>query len=266
MEKPTVQGNVIFQANVARHQGLPILMFHRVVEKIEPGPLYDINYTRENLDKLMAFLKGRGFETVTFGDLLSRPAPAKPIVLTFDDGYEDNYLNLLPLLKKHGMKAVIYLLGDRSVPSNVWDEDKGAPKAPLMGREQILEMAQSGLVEFGAHSMTHSKLTQLDPAAVEREVKGCKTSLEGLLGEPVLSFAYPFGFFNEAVKKAVAEAGFLLGIAVEWGPDGFGRDLMETRRVCLSPDAGPLEFAWKTSPFYPAFRRLRRRLFSRKKT
>lgn len=264
--KPAIEGNEIFKANLARLKRLSILMFHRVVEKIEPGPLYDINYTRENLDKLMAFLKARGFQTVTFEDLLTQPAPLKPIVLTFDDGYVDNYLNLLPLLRKHGMKAVIYLLGDRSVPSNLWDKDKGAPEAPLMNREQILEMAASGLVEFGAHSMTHCKLTQLDSAAMEREVKGCKSSLENLLGKPVLSFAYPFGFFNEAVKKAVAEAGFLLGIAVEWGPDDFGRDLMETRRVCLSPDAGPLEFSWKTSPFYPAFRRLRRQLFSHKKT
>src|SRR5215472_2763243 len=82
-----VDGNEIFSANLPALRRLPILMFHRVVEKIEPGPLYDINYTRENLDKLMAFLKVRGFETVTFEDLLTRPAPPKPITLTFDDGY-----------------------------------------------------------------------------------------------------------------------------------------------------------------------------------
>ena len=265
-EKPAVQGNEVFRANLPRLKRLPILMFHRVVEEIPQGSLYDIHYTRENLDKLMVFLKRKGYETVTFEDLLTRPAPSRPILLTFDDGYEDNYLHLFPLLKEHGLKAVIYLLGDRSIPSNVWDADKGAAKAPLMNRDQILEMARSGLVEFGAHSMTHSNLAKLEGTAMEREVGECKKSLEGLLGKPVISFAYPFGFFNETVKKAVARSGYLFGIVVEWGPDDFGRDLMETRRVCLSPDAGPLEFFWKTSRFYPAFRRLRRKLFSPPKT
>ena len=239
-------------------------MFHRVVAEAKPGPLYDINFTRENLDKLMVFLKDKGYETVTFEDLLSCPAPSKPILLTFDDGYEDNYLHLFPLLKKHAMRAVIYLLGDRSVPSNFWDLDKGAPEAALMRETQILEMARSGLVEFGGHSMAHSNLVKLGGPEMKKEVGECKGALERLLGKQVLSFAYPFGFFNEEVKKAVAEAGYLFGIAVEWGPDHFGKDLMETRRVCLSPDAGPLEFSWKTSRFYPAFRKLRRRLSQRR--
>lgn len=257
---PAIQENEVFQANLRRLKGLPILMFHRVVMEITPGPLYDIHYTRENLEKLMVFLREKGYETVTFEDLLSRPAPPKPIMLTFDDGYEDNFLNLFPLLKKHGMKAIIYLLGDRSIPSNIWDMDKGAPEAPLMKEGQILEMAQSGLVEFGGHSMNHSNLVKLEEGALEREVRECKKSLEELLRKTVLSFAYPYGLFNERVKKTVDQAGYFFGIAVEWGPDDFGRDLMETRRVCLSPDAGPMEFTWKTSRFYPAFRRLRRSL------
>jgi peptidoglycan/xylan/chitin deacetylase (PgdA/CDA1 family) len=132
--------------------------------------------------------------------------------------------------------------------------------APLMKKEQILEMAASGLVEFGGHSMTHAKLTELAPPEMERQVQGCKASLEGLLGKPVLSFAYPYGFLNEAAKNAVARAGYLFGLAVEWGPNHFNGDLMEIRRVCLSPDAGKFEFFWKTSFLYPAFRRWQKRL------
>ncbi len=258
-----IQGNEILRASLPGLKRLPILMFHRVVEEIPPGSLYDIHFTRQNLDKLLFFLEGKGYETVTFEDLLARPAPPKPIVLTFDDGYEDNYLHLFPLLKKHGMKAVIYLLGDRAVPSNRWDADKGASPAPLLHQNQILEMARSGLVEFGGHSMSHSNLVKLEEPAMKREIVDCKKSLEGLLGKPVVSFAYPYGFFNETVKRTVAEAGYLFGIAVEWGPDHFGRDFMETRRVCLSPDAGPMEFFWKTSRLYPAFRRLLRRFSPR---
>jgi peptidoglycan/xylan/chitin deacetylase (PgdA/CDA1 family) len=129
-----------------------------------------------------------------------------------------------------------------------------------MNVDQILEMNQSGLVEFGAHSMTHARLTELSLAELERQVRNCKRSLEDLLGKPVFSFAYPYGFFNDEVKKAVAEAGYVFGIAVEWGPNHFGDDLLEIRRICLSPDAGKLEFLWKTSFLYPSFRRCQRRL------
>jgi peptidoglycan/xylan/chitin deacetylase (PgdA/CDA1 family) len=235
-------------------------MFHRVVERIPSGPLYDIHYTAENLENLIRFLRKRGYEAITFGDLLIREVPRKPVMLTFDDGYEDHYTHLFPMLKKHGIKAVIYLLGDRTVGSNVWDISKGAVEAPLLRKEQILEMAASGFVEFGGHSMTHAKLTELSPAEMERQIRECKSSLEALLGKPILSFAYPYGFFNDGIKKAVAESGYLFGIAVEWGPDYFGEDLMEIRRVCLSPDAGKLEFFWKTSFLYPAFRRWQKRL------
>jgi len=255
--------NGIFQANLSKLKRLPVLVFHRVVEEIPDGPLYDIHFTRENLDRLMRSIRKMGYETIHFEDLSARPIPRKPIILTFDDGYEDNYLHLLPLLQKHGMKAVIYLLGDRTIPHNIWDIPKGAPKVQLMTNDQILEMAKSGWVEFGSHSMTHVDLTQLPPDEMEREIRDCKSSLEGLLGKPVISFAYPFGRFNESVKRGVSEAGYLFGIAVEWSPDDFSDDLMEIRRICLSPDAGGVEFFWKTSILFPAFRRWQRRLFRR---
>lgn len=235
-------------------------MFHRVVDQIPEGPLYDIHYTRDNLEKLLGSLQDRGYETVTFGDLLDREVLRKPVILTFDDGYEDNYTYLLPLLRKYRMKAVIYLLGDRSVRTNTWDLPQGAVEAPLMGKEQILEMAESGLVEFGAHSMTHAKLTQLPPELMEAQIHDCKTSLEKLLKREVFSFAYPYGLLNERVKEAVAQAGYRFGIAVEWGPDQFGDDLMQVRRICLSSKAGTLEFLWKTSFLFPPFRRLQKSL------
>ncbi len=254
--------STLLQSNFSKLDGVSVFMFHRVVECIPQGPLYDIHYTRENLEKLLKFLRKKGFETVTFEDLLNRDVPRKPVILTFDDGYEDNYIYLFPLLKKYEMKAVIYLLGDRTILSNAWDVPQGAAEAPLMKKEQILEMAESGLVEFGGHSMTHAKLTDLTPGEIELQVYECKSSLERLLGKPVLSFAYPYGFFNRAVKKIVERAGYLFGVVVEWGPNHFCDDLMEIRRVCLSPDAGKFEFYWKTSFLYPAFRRYQKRLKS----
>lgn len=256
-----VETNENFKTNLLKIRRIPILMFHRVVEGISKGPFSHLQFSQANLDRLMIFLRKKGFEAVAFEDLLRQPLPPKPIMLTFDDGYEDNYHHLFPLLKKHNMKAVIFILGDRNIPSNRWDSAKGVPNAPLIQRHQLQEMAESGLVEFGGHSMTHADLTALALPELQREVRQCKSSLEQFLGKRVLAFAYPFGRLNETVKKVVAEAGFLFGIAVEWGPDHLSEDLMEIRRICLSPAAGPLEFAWKTSGLYPTSRRFRRKLF-----
>jgi peptidoglycan/xylan/chitin deacetylase (PgdA/CDA1 family) len=201
-------------------------------------------------------LKRRGFESVTFEDLSARKIPKKSVLLTFDDGYEDNYHFLFPLLKKHRMKAVLYLLGDRKHAVNFWDTPKGEPEVPLLKESQILEMSESGWVEFGAHSLNHAHLTELSPAEAEREITGSKKALEDFLKKPVLSFAYPYGSFNEEVKKMTARAGYTFGVAVSDGPSRFGGDLMEIRRIHMFPKTSSLEFMKKTSGFYLRYRKL----------
>ncbi|HJT23262.1 MAG TPA: polysaccharide deacetylase family protein [bacterium] len=251
----TLYQKVLLDKNVSRFHELPVLMYHRVVEKALTNSKYNVYVTRETLEEQMRFLKDRGFETITFGDLLTRRIPEKPVILTFDDGYEDNYLYLLPLLKKYGMKAVVYILGDRKHKTNFWDIPQGEPEAVLLKEKQIKEMDESGLVEFGAHSMNHSKLTELKPAEIRREVEGSKKALEKLLGKPVMSFAYPFGLLNEEIKKITAEAGYTFGIAVKGRFTRFGQDLMEIRRVHMFPQTSLLDFWKKTSGFYHRYRK-----------
>ena len=134
-----------------------------------------------------------------------------------------NYLHLFPLLKKHQVKAVVYLLGDRSVLRNEWDIPQGEPALNLLNDAQVSEMSQSGWVEFGAHSMTHQKLTEAAPDERRRQIFDAKKSLESLLGKSVVSFAYPYGSVNEEVKKTVGEAGYSFGVAVHSGPTAFSR-------------------------------------------
>src|SRR5208282_3789217 len=110
-----------------------VLMYHRVTEGPVQGSKYNVFITKDNLRKHLDSLHARGFETVTFGDFLNRKLPKKPIVLTFDDGYEDSYRNLLPLLREHKMKAVVYVLGDRKHKTNFWDAAQGEPEAALLG-------------------------------------------------------------------------------------------------------------------------------------
>jgi peptidoglycan/xylan/chitin deacetylase (PgdA/CDA1 family) len=232
-------------------------MYHRVLLQAPSFSRFNLQVTQEDLERQILFLKSRGFEAVTFQDLAARRLPRKPVLLTFDDGYEDNYRFLFPLLQKHRMKAVIYILGDRKHKNNFWDIPQGEAEAALLSPAQITEMQKSGWVEFGSHSMNHRHLTQVSPKDLDREVEGCKKSLENFLQKPVLSFAYPYGELNDRVKKRTAEAGYSFGVAVNSGPTRFGEDLMEIRRVHMFPKTSTFEYFKKTSGWYLRYRRFR---------
>jgi peptidoglycan/xylan/chitin deacetylase (PgdA/CDA1 family) len=255
---PRMEGlyrQVLLRKNLSLVHELPVLMYHRVVEKEPDFTKFNIHVTRARLEEHLGFLDRSGFHTIGFSDLLARRIPEKPLILTFDDGYEDNYHHLFPLLRKHRMKAVVYVLGDRKRRDNFWDTSQGEPPSPLLKEKQILEMSGSGLVEFGSHSLTHAPLPDLGPARVRRETAGSKKSLEDFLGKPVVSFAYPYGRVDKAVKRITREAGYAFGIAVHSGPSRFGEDLMEIRRVHMFPHTNLFDLWKKTSGFYHRYRK-----------
>ncbi len=247
---------VILEKNLGASHEIPVLMYHRVAEKAPASSKYNIYITRKNLEKHFQFLKVRGFEPITFEGLMTRRVPPKPVLLTFDDGYEDSYSQLLPLLRQYQMKAVVYILGNRKHRNNFWDIPQGEPEAALLKEKQIQEMSQSGLVEFGAHSLNHARLTLLKPEEARKEIEGSKKSIEKLLGKPVISFAYPYGLFNEEIKKMTKEAGYSFGIAVKGRFTRFGEDLMEIRRVHMFPNTSILDLWKKTSGVYHRYRKL----------
>jgi peptidoglycan/xylan/chitin deacetylase (PgdA/CDA1 family) len=247
---------VMLEKNITAFHEIPVLMYHRVVKEAPTASKYNIYVTRKNLEKQFQFLQARGFEPVTFEGLMTRRIPPKPVILTFDDGYEDSYSQLFPLLRQYQMKGVVYILGNRKHRNNFWDIPQGEPEALLLKDSQIREMSQSGLVEFGAHSLNHPRLTQLKPQETRKEIEASKKSIEKLLGKPVLSFAYPYGLFNEDIKKMTKEAGYTFGIAVKGRPTRFGEDLMEIRRVHMFPDTSIFDLWKKTSGFYHRYRKL----------
>jgi peptidoglycan/xylan/chitin deacetylase (PgdA/CDA1 family) len=236
---------------------IPVLTYHRVLAEPPTASKFNIYVTVAELEQQIIALKQRGFQFVTFRDIADGVRLQKPVILTFDDGYEDNHRHLLPLLKKHAACAVIYVLGDRNATENHWDVAHGEPAAALMSDAQLLECQRSGLVEIGAHGMTHRKLTQLDAAALEQEVYGPKAALETLLGDEVVSFAYPYGVYADREAKAVHTAGYLFGIGTVNGPVRLADDRMRVRRITMFPETSPLQFRKKTSGWYLRYCRLR---------
>jgi peptidoglycan/xylan/chitin deacetylase (PgdA/CDA1 family) len=181
---------------------VPILMYHYI--RVNPDPRdkvgFGLSVTPSDFARQMDWLAGNGFNPVDFDDLRGYllghgTMPGRPVVLTFDDGYRDLYTAAYPVLHAHRYKAVAY------VPA-------GFVNSPVsVTAEQVLEMDANG-IEIGAHSVSHADLTRLSPADLAHEIHDSKVMLEALLGHQVRDFCYPYGRTNDAVTRAVQDAGF----------------------------------------------------------
>jgi peptidoglycan/xylan/chitin deacetylase (PgdA/CDA1 family)/glycosyltransferase involved in cell wall biosynthesis len=243
---------------------IPVVMYHRIVDAPPHGSRHGTWVTRDRFAAQLASLARRGFATITFRDYAAYldgtgRLPRRPVILTFDDGYADNYTHAFPLLRKHGMTAVIFLIADLNVTTNLWDAAGGEPQVPLLAAFQIREMGDYG-IEFGSHTLSHARLTELAPDRLAGELDGSRRALEERFGRRVLSLCYPYGAVNAAVKEATERAGYWFGIASDSGPLRIGADLFEIRRAQVFPRTDGWGFWRKTSAWYLRYRSLRRRL------
>jgi peptidoglycan/xylan/chitin deacetylase (PgdA/CDA1 family) len=178
-------------------------MYHYIRTPPDPGQDrlgWGLSTSPDDFRRQMDFLDQNGFHPVTLGDLRdyldgARSLPARPVVLTFDDGYEDFYTTAFPVLKQHHFRAVAYIVSGFM--------GRGTNLSP----DQIREIDAYG-IEIGAHTVNHVDLTNSSAAGLKYEVKGSKDSLEAIVGHPVLDFCYPSGHFNDTVIQAVQAAGF----------------------------------------------------------
>ncbi len=245
-----VYSHALTDVAFSKQKEAAVVMYHRVVNEPLTDSKFNVYITKDKLDWQLGNLKKRGFDFITFKDLANGVKAKKPIILTFDDGYEDNYLNLLPLLKKHQAKAVIYCLGDRSIQSNIWDEKLGEPRANLMNGSQIKECHDSGLIEIASHGLKHQHLPSLNEADTDEEFKLSKQNLEQLINEKIVSFAYPYGDYGEREEVMAYEAGYDFAIGTVNGPLKLTDNYYAIRRIQIFPNEGKLGFWKKTSGFY----------------
>jgi peptidoglycan/xylan/chitin deacetylase (PgdA/CDA1 family) len=162
-------------------------------------------------------------------------------MLTVDDGFVDNYELMLPLLKKYGFKAVVYVVTGETY--NRWDveasENPDKP-FPLMTNEQIKAMAESGYIEIGGHTLSHPFLSKLSYKEQKQEIEQNKFELESIIGKPLTSFAYPYGDLDENSKEIARELGFDFAVATNSGPLAFHQDLYQIRRIAIFPKTSVL--------------------------
>ncbi len=187
----------------AEKLNLPILVYHIV----RPGYPSDsravraIALTPETFNAEMKYLQTAGYHVVHFGHLeayfkTGTPLPPKPIILSFDDGWGDQFTYAFPILKKYGYTATFF----------VFTNAIGRPG--FLSWSDLRQLLAAGMT-IGDHTRSHPYLTDISSSTVLwNEIDGSKKILEKQLGVPITEFAYPFGAYNSAIQTLVKKAGY----------------------------------------------------------
>lgn len=175
--------------------GVPILMYHKINND---DNIYSIR--PEVFDGQMQYLSENGFTAISLSQLADGLAgkstlPAKPIVITFDDGYEDNFTTALPILEKYGLRGAVFIAVDKVGQSGYlsWDQ---------------IQVMQARRTDIGSHTLSHTALTTLSPAQWEEEIQKSKLQLEQRLQKPATFLAYPHGKFSPAMFDYLKQLGY----------------------------------------------------------
>lgn len=226
-----------------------ILMYHMIAKNGRGQKQRGLRVKPEVFEQQLAWLKSQGWTFMSMAERISagESCPAKTVVLTFDDGYEDNYLAAFPLLKKYEAKATLYLVCDRhgrdwSVYKKAHHDTGELAAVPKLKDVQVREMLDSGLVELGAHTITHANLIKADATTRTHEIAGSRSALQSRFGGDVTSFAYPFGIYTHADIEAVRDAGFTNAVTTNAGIDENLEAPMELKRVKISGKEGLFAF------------------------
>ncbi len=184
----------------------PILTYHQVSDR------FNLSITRQRLHQFergIRFLYELGYRTVGLEEVgnFCGDGGQRKIALTFDDAYEDVYLNAFPVLQKFGFVACIFVITGYVGKYNSWDYNWGRNKKKHLSWEQIKEMADAGF-HFGSHTINHPDLTKIPHSLVEHELKRSKEILEDNLGRSVDFLSYPFGRYNRYVQKEAERLGY----------------------------------------------------------
>ncbi len=206
-----------------------ILNYHRICEE---------GYSRSAtgvspyvFGKQVEYLFKKHYKIISLHDLQDHirkgeKLPEKAVIITFDDGYMDNYTQAFPILAKYRFKATVFLITSLIGGKNY--------DAPMLGWDQIKEMAKYG-IDFGSHTVRHPYLTKLPIDAARKEIQESKYLLEQGLGKKVTLFCYPYGNLNNIVKSFVKESGYISACSTIQGGNTLKTDLLKLKRIWMSP-------------------------------
>lgn len=228
---------------------IPVLMYH-VVDVARSDGEKRLCCRPDEFDRQMTYLAESGWQVVSLSNLLEaaaggRSLPAKTAVLTFDDGTACTFERALPVLRRFGFPATVFVVAGLVGGRNEWMCREGHPERALLSIAQLRALGSEG-IEVGSHSISHVRLAGLPAVELAREVVGSKTRLEGILGQPVRHFAYPYGSLDRAAVDAVHAAGYVSACSTVMGRNSASRfDRFALHRTEIKGDDALWQFRLK---------------------
>lgn len=226
-------------------EGLVVLCYHKIGTPPAGPFLRDLWVSPEKFRAQVKYLIDNGYKTLSFSDLLKiyedkSELPKKSVLITFDDGYENNYKIAYPILKELGAKGNIFLVYNTIGKVNVWHKPQSEAWINMATLEQLKEMVAGGVIEFGGHTMNHPHLSQIEHEAAVSEINESKKAIENALGIKMCAFAYPYGdgAYNKDVRKAALDAGYTFDFSFKEGitPWPWKRDEEPLDRLFIKGD------------------------------
>lgn len=218
---------------VNKHSEITVLTYHSIdrsgsVISVSPEMFEThIKYLRKS--NYTSISLSRAIDSIKNGESL----PEKGVIITFDDGYKNNYTEALAVLMRYGYTATIFLVTGLIGRKNDWPEQNGTiPQLEMLTWPEIREMRESG-IEFGAHTHNHVHLSEVHINEAREEILRSKNEMEGNLSSATDLFCYPFGSYNGAVKDIVASH-FKGAMAIHSGKLSSDMDLYAINRINAS--------------------------------
>jgi peptidoglycan/xylan/chitin deacetylase (PgdA/CDA1 family) len=221
-----------------RPQQVPVLMFHRIADE-GPAGLAPYRVSSAMFRAQMAWLRRNGYHTIVSAELAwflanNHPFVGRPVMITFDDGYQDFADQAWPVLRSHDFRAEVFVVTDLVGQTAQWDRRLGEP-ARLMDAPTIARLAQQG-VSFGSRLASHRRAYGLSTLELAEELTRSRAMLQRWLGRSVDSFAAPYGVTDERLRLLAAECGFRVGFSTEPGAAQLSSDPLKLPRVEVRGD------------------------------
>lgn len=225
--------------------GIPILMYHKIGTPPPGSKMGSLWVSQEKFKKQMSYLSEEGYHPVTFKDLYDhwdgkKPLPLKPVFITFDDGYSNNFTEAFPILKEFGFRATLFVVVQTVGWDNHWHDPVSETRIPMVSWAQLKELQGAGW-EIGSHTMSHPRLAKLPIPEVKEEMSKSRRIISEFLDEIPDTFAYPYGNGEDVmeIRECAKEAGYRVAVGIhsgKWTLDEIKKNPFNLPRIFVRGD------------------------------